>query len=54
MKSDVIKVGPRLLVCLPMVTTVWYIAGAGWLTGLTGVGFLMAVAHWISSSVDGL
>ena len=54
LKSDVISVGPWLLVCLPMGTTVWCVAGANWLTGLTDVHFLMVVACWISSSVDGL
>ena len=54
LESDVISVGPWLLVCLPMGTVVWCIAGASWLTGLTGVGLLTAVACWISSSVDGL
>ena len=54
LKGDVMSVGPWLLVCLPIGATLWHIAGAGWLTGLTGVGFLMVVACWISSSVNGL
>ena len=54
LKSDVISVGPWLLICLPMGTIVWCIAEVSWLTGLTGVDLLTAVACWISSSVDGL
>ena len=34
--------------------TVWCTAGAHWLTGLTGVGHLIAVACWSNSSVEGL
>ena len=45
---------PQLLVCLPMGATVWCTAGAGWLTGLTGVGHLTSVACWSNSSVEGL
>ena len=29
LKIDVMSVGPQLLVCLPMGTAVWSIAGAG-------------------------
>ena len=54
LNSDVMSVGPWLLVCQPMGTAVWCIAGASWLTGLTGVGLLTAAACWISSSVVGL
>ena len=51
LNSDVMSVGPWLLVCQPMGTAVWCIAGASWLTGLTGVGLLTAAAYQISSSV---
>ena len=44
LKSVVMSVGPWLLVCLPMRTTVWCVARAGWLIGLTGVGFLTEAA----------
>ena len=54
LNSDVMSVGPQLHVFQPMGTAVWCIAGAGWLTGLTGVGLLTAAACWISSSVVGL
>ena len=54
LNKDVMSVGPWLLVCLPMGAAVWCTAGASWLTGLTGVGCLIAVACWINSSVEGL
>ena len=39
LNSDVMSVGPQLLVCWPMGTAVWCIAGATWLTG----------SHWCGS-----
>ena len=47
-------VGPQLLVCLPKGAALWCTAGAGQLTGLTGVGHLTPVACWSNSSVEGL
>ena len=44
------SVGPWLLVCLPTGAAVWCTAGAGWLTGLTGVGHLTSVACSSNSS----
>ena len=54
LNKDVMSVEPWLLVCLPMGAAVWCTTGAGWLTGLTGVGHLTAVACWSNSSVEGL
>ena len=55
LKSDTMSVGPCLLVCLLITgAAACSMAGASWLTGLTGVGCLIMVACWASSSVDGL
>ena len=55
LKSDTMSVGPQLLVCLPVAGVAAHsIAGAVWLTGLTGVGCLIVKPCWATCSIDDL